>query len=203
MKYIGSSIWNHYKGTEKNEIRYDINNINNNINNYNNSNGNQIMKNFALVDFSDEDLCQIKTVDLDSPQNKGNMNINYKNNINNIEINENNSIKNNNNSNYNKINIRLENLNKHNNIIVNDNYLINKENEYDINKDKKIIQKNINNNSYDGFEIVSPDYSKDKDYNNSSNSLFENNSFAKMNIQFENTDKEKARQDANNFLLKP
>ena len=32
MKYIGSSIWNHYKGTEKNEIRYDINNINNNIN---------------------------------------------------------------------------------------------------------------------------------------------------------------------------
>ena len=207
MKYIGSSIWNHYKGEEKNEIKYDINNINNknnNINNFNNSNNNQIMNNFALVDFSDEDLCQIKTIDLDSPQNQVNMNINYKNEINNIEINQNNSIKNNNNkSYYNKINNHLENLNKHNNIIVNDNYLINNENEYDINKDKKIIPKNINNNSYDGFEIVSPDYSKDKDYNNSSNSLFENNSFAKMNIQFENTDKEKARKDANNFLLKP
>ena len=42
-----------------------------------------------------------------------------------------------------------------------------------------------------------------KDYNNSSNSLFENNSFSRMNVQFENTDKEKAREDANDFLLKP
>ena len=54
-------------------------------------------------------------------------------------------------------------------------------------------------NAYDGFEIMTQNQSKD--YNNSSNSLFENNSFAGMNVQFENTDKEKARQDANNFLL--
>ena len=205
IKFVGSSIWNHYMGSDKNNNTKDINNMddkNNNINNKNNSNSNHIMKNFALVDYSDEDLCQIKTVDLDSPKIKGNININYNNNINSnknniFSLNENYSNKNNN-----KINSNFESLNMHNNIIVNDNYLMNNENENDINKDKKNFSKNINNNSYDGFEVISPDQSQEKDYN-SSNSLFENNSFAKMDVQFENTDKVKARQDANNFLLKP
>jgi hypothetical protein len=68
---------------------------------------------------------------------------------------------------------------------------------------KNINNLNFNNNNYGDFEIVSPNYNQTKDYSISSNSLFENNSFAAMNVQFENTDKEKARQDANNFLLKP
>ena len=105
----------------------------------------------------------------------------------------------------------MGNINKHNNIIVNDNYLINNHNDNDfenINKEtfhpsSNINYLNLNNKSnYDGFEILtSPN--QDKDYNNNSNSFFENNSFAGMNVQFENTDKEKARQDANNLLLKP
>ena len=64
---------------------------------------------------------------------------------------------------------------------------------------------NINNNNFDnsGFEILSNNNNIDKDYSISSNDLFENNSYAGMNVKFENTDQKKARQDANNFLLKP
>ena len=64
---------------------------------------------------------------------------------------------------------------------------------------------NSNNKKILGeFEVIPNNQGKEeKDYNNSSNSLFENNSFSRMNVQFENTDQEKAREDANDFLLKP
>ena len=225
VKYMGNSIWNHYKGSnnnikENNNSFRKNNNVNNNINYNNNSNGNHILEDFALVDHSDEDLCQIKTIDLSSPKNNERMNINYNVNINNnINSNKYNifSIDNNSNKNGNfiqngRFNNQMGNLNKHNNIIVNDNYLINNHNDNDfenINKEtfhpsNNVNYINLNNKSnYNGFEILtSPN--QDKDYNNNnSNSFFENNSFAGMNVQFENTDKEKARQDANNLLLKP
>ena len=221
MKYLGSSLWNHYYGSDNNEnIKNNNNNINkNNINNnyinknnINNYGQNQILNGFALVDYSDEDLNQIKTVDLNSPLDKGNININYNNNINSnkyniFTIDDNNNLKDKRNfNNNNNFNNQIGNLNKHNNIIANDKFLINKNIEYNINKSNDNSSKNINTinlnnkNSYDGFEIMTQN--QFKDYNNSSNSLFENNSFAGMNVQFENTDKEKARQDANNFLLK-
>ena len=217
VKYVGNSIWNHYKGTDNNnKINSNINNnnfdkkninFNNNNMNRNNSNGNQNLNGFALVDYSDEDLCQIKTVDLNSPKDKGNMNINYNININNNIDMKNMKIKMNNNG---IINSQMGNLNNHNNIIANDNYLLNigndfqniniNNNTFDNNSSKNINIININNKSdFDGFEILS----QDKEHSVSSNSFFENNSFAGMNVQFENTDKVKARQDANNFLLKP
>ena len=206
-KAIGNSILNHYTGSEGEEKN---NTPNNNIN-INNSNGNRILNDFAMVDYSNEDLCQIKTVDLNTYIDKPNMNANYNANINNINVNYNynNCISKNKITNNNGIfNNQMPNINKHNNIIVNDNYLINNQN----------IFENINNNTFDNsnnynnvntnkkkisdeFEVVSDN--QIKDYNNSSNSLFENNSFSRMNVQFENTDKEKAREDANDFLLKP
>ena len=220
IKYLGSSLWNHYYGSDNNEnIKNNNNNINkNNNNNYINNNNinnygqNQILNGFALVDYSDEDLNQIKTVDLNSPLDKGNININYNNNINSnkyniFTIDDNNNLNDKRNyNNNNSFNNQIGNLNKHNNIIANDKFLINQNIEYNINKSNDNSSNNINTinlnnkNSYDGFEIMTQN--QFKDYNNSSNSLFENNSFAGMNVQFENTDKEKARQDANNFLLK-
>ena len=234
VKYLGSSLWNHYMGSDKDENIKNNNNISKNNNNYINTNNrnnnvnvnnnfnnnnygqNQILNGFALVDYSDEDLNQIKTVDLNSPENKGSININYTNNINSnkyniFSIDNNNNLNNKINiSNNNNFNNKFGNLNKHNNIIANDNYLINKDVDYNINKSNDNSSKKINiiglnnKNSYDGFEIMSQDYNhynQNKENNSSSNSL-ENNSFAGMNVQFENTDKEKARQDANNFLLK-
>ena len=218
-KYLGSSILNHYKGTNNDDKTN--NNINNNkkLNNKNNLsfnnnkndnfNGNYNINGFALVDYPDEDLCQIKTVDLNSPKDKGNFKVNYNININNNNMNmQNMQTKMNNNG---IINSQMGNLNNHNNIIANDNYLMNNgnnfdniniNNTYDYNSSKNINIININNKSdLDGFEILSN--TQDKDHSSSSNSCFENNSFAGMDVQFENTDKEKARQDANNFLLAP
>ena len=221
-KYLGSSIWNHYKGTDSNDkTNHNINN-NNNSNNKNNSrynnniknnnfNGNQNYNGFALVDYSDEDLYQVKTVDLNSPKNKGNVNINYNININNNMDMQNMQIKMTNNGIINS-QMGMGNLNNHNNIIANDNYLMNNgnnyeniniNNTYDDNSSKNINTINLNNKSdYEGFEILSTN-NQDKDHNSSSNGFFENNSFAGMDVQFENTDKEKARKDANNFLLMP
>ena len=228
VKYLGSSLWNHYMGPDKNETIKN-NNINsksnNNYNNSNNANNNanvnnnfinnygqnQMINGFALVDYSDEDLNQIKTVDLNSPQNKGSINLNYTNNINSnkyniFSIDHNNNINDKRNiNNNNNLNNKYGNLNKHNNLIANDNYLFNK--DTDFNKSNNNSSRNIDNiglnnkNSYDGFEIMNQSYNQNKEYNNSSNSL-ENNSYAGMNVIFENSDKEKARQDANNFLLK-
>ena len=59
-----------------------------------------------------------------------------------------------------------------------------------------------NNYSMDGFEIIANN-NQEKDFIGSSNSLFDNNLYSGMNVEFENTDQQKARQDANNFLLKP
>ena len=89
-----------------------------------------------------------------------------------------------------------ENLNQQNNIIFNDNYINNY--GYQINSNNS----SNNINEINNFEVVHPEFCKEKEYNNSSASLFDNNTFAGMNVQFENTDKVKARKDANNFLLK-
>ena len=237
IKYMGSSLWNHYMGSDKDnkkENGTDFNNSNNLQNNINgnNSGRNQNMNNFAIVDYSNEDLCQVKTIDLNSPKDIGSMNVNYNFNNNNYINSNGNNINNNkyniytidgNNSNhkmnYNNNmnnNIQFGKMNMHNNIISNDNYLMNNNQEINnininsINVNRQTFDLpsnenniNLNNNSnFGGFEIVSPNYNQDKEYNNSSNCLFENNSFAGMNVQFENTDKDKARKDANNFLLK-
>ena len=202
-KALGNTILNHYTGSEGEEKN---NTPNNNIN-INNSNGNRILNDFAMVDYSNEDLCQIKTVDLNNYMDKPNINANI-NNIN-INYNYNNSISKKTMSNNNGIfNNEIPNINKHNNIIVNDNYLINNQKNFEnINNNTFDNSKNYNNVNTnkkkisDEFEVVSDN--QIKDYNNSSNSLFENNSFSRMNVQFENTDKEKAREDANDFLLKP
>ena len=228
LKLMGSSIWNHCKGSDKDSK--NENKKNNNINNNNNYGGSQIMNDFALVDYSNEDLCQIRTLDLNNQKDKGSMNVNYKINNNYNNINKNNNYNNiNKNNNYNiytvdgnnsngYMNMNNRNNNQYinynnNNFVTNNHYPANNNQQYNnininINKQNSNTLKNINsldfnNNNFGDFEIVSPNYNQTKDYNISSNSLFENNSFAGMNVQFENTDKDKARQDANNFLLKP
>ena len=195
-KALGNSIWNHCTGASGEGSSYTPNNTSNIINNKN-SNGNKILNDFALVDYSEEDLCQIKTVDLntyiDKPNINTNFNENYNNNIN-INGNNNNGI----------FNGQMKNINKHNNIIVNDNYIMSNQSNFEnININNNIL--NSNNKKILGeFEVIPNNQGKEeKDYNNSSNSLFENNSFSRMNVQFENTDQEKAREDANDFLLKP
>ena len=224
LKLMGSSIWNHYMGSDKNNKNKNNKNNNNNINNNNNNNygGNQFINDFALVDYSNEDLCQIKTLDLNNLKDKGSMNVNYNlnNNYNNINRNNNYNIYTVDGNNSNKY-MNMNNINNNqyinynnNNFVTNNHYPVNNNQQYNnnininINKQNSNTLKNsnnlnFNNNNYVDFEIVSPNYNQTKDYSISSNSLFENNSFAKMNVQFENTDKEKARQDANNFLLKP
>ena len=73
LKYLGKSIYNHYyPEDEKNKL---------------NINGEKIMNNgehnsFALVDYTDEDLKEIKTINLDNYNDNGNVN-NINNNINN------------------------------------------------------------------------------------------------------------------------
>ena len=145
-----------------------------------------------------------------------NYNGNY-NNINNNGINTNkyntytidNNYSNNNIINNNIMNNQFENNNNNNNIISNKNYYMNNsgKNIYNYNQDNinklandTLQNENILKSSYkiDDFEIISKE-----DGNTSSNSLFDNNLYAGMNVYFENTDQKKARQDANNFLLKP
>jgi hypothetical protein len=76
LKLMGSSIWNHCKGSDKDNK--NENKKNNNINNNNNYDGSQIMNDFILVDYSKEDLCQIRPLDLNNPKDKSSMNVNYK-----------------------------------------------------------------------------------------------------------------------------
>ena len=224
LKYLGKSIYNHYyPEDEKNKL---------------NINGEKIMNNgehnsFALVDYTDEDLKEIKTINLDNYNDNGNVN-NINNNINNGNYNNyshsvnnnkyNTYISNGNGGNINIINnnvINNENfnhnnyeyINNHNNIIANDNYLINNEQDnynlynkksYNDSSLKNMSNFNNDNNNYsmDGFEIIANN-NQEKDFIGSSNSLFDNNLYSGMNVEFENTDQQKARQDANNFLLKP
>ena len=227
IKFLGKSIYHHYY-PEKDKNNKDIMNGNKIMNdNYNNS------SDFALVDYADEDLKETKIMNINSFTDNGNININnMRNNFNyNNQGNLNNSNWSNNNknntytingdnpnNNINIINIGINNnqfgnLNNHNNIITNNDDLINNNrinNNYNPYNNKQsndslknVIEINKNNNNYnDGFEILS--YNNiEKDNNNSSNSLFDTNLYAGMNVQFENTDQKKARQDANNFLLKP
>ena len=168
VKYLQNSLWNYYKGGNKNV--YNKNNKNNSENN------NNIYFNYNNDD--DDYLCHIKKVDLNSPKENANININYNMNT----SSDNNDIykfctMNNNNYLNNQINLknndnfnnqyRIE--NNHNNIIENHNYDIynkieneNDNNNYnfninkmnDISSSKNIIQlssKNID----DGFEIIS------------------------------------------------
>ena len=227
IKFLGKSIYHHYY-PEKDKNNKDIMNGNKIMNdNYNNS------SDFALVDYADEDLKETKIMNINSFTDNGNININnMRNNFNyNNQGNLNNSNWSNNNknntytingdnpnNNINIINIGINNnqfgnLNNHNNIITNNDDLINNNrinnnynpynNKQSSDSLKNVIEINKNNNNYnDGFEILS--YNNiEKDNNNSSNSLFDTNLYAGMNVQFENTDQKKARQDANNFLLKP
>jgi len=223
LKLMGNSIWNHCVGSDKDNKKENQknNNINNNRNSNNNFGGGQFMNDFALVDYSNEDLCQVKTLDLNNLKDKGSMNVNYNisNNYNNINRNNNFNIytvDGNNSNKYNNMNNRNNNqyINyNNNNFMTNNHYQANNSQQYNnininINKQNSNTLRNNNNinfndNNFRDFEIVSPNYNEVKDYSISSNSLFENNSFAGMNVQFENTDKDKARQDANNFLLKP
>ena len=229
LKFLGSSIYNHYFPDDgKNKNNYgNNNNINGGKINNSNFNNNNIGNDFALVDYSDEDLKQIKTMNLNN-YSDNNLNNNYnQNNTYNNQYNNSNGYNNNDkynniytidgNENYsnniqinNKINFQqFNNFNNHQNIITNDkyNYIINDNNqqinikEYNKKESNNSIKNVINindNNSFDtnGFEILNH---LEKD----SNSLFENNSYAGMNVKFENTDQKKARRDANNFLLKP
>jgi len=223
LKLMGNSIWNHCVGSDKDNKKENQknNNINNNRNSNNNFGGGQFMNDFALVDYSNEDLCQVKTLDLNNLKDKGSMNVNYNisNNYNNINRNNNFNIytvDGNNSNKYNNMNNSNNNqyINyNNNNFMTNNHYQANNSQQYNnininINKQNSNTLRNNNNinfndNNFRDFEIVSPNYNEVKDYSISSNSLFENNSFAGMNVQFENTDKDKARQDANNFLLKP
>ena len=168
-------------------------NFNNNIN-YNNNNHNYAQNNF-----------------------NNNYNGNYNNNMNINGINTNkyntytidDNYSNNNIINNNIINNQFEN-NNNNNIISNKNYYMNNsgKNIYNYNQDNinnfsydTLQNENVNKSNYkiDDFEILS----KDDENTNSNNSLFDNNLYAGSNVIFENTDQKKARQDANNFLLKP
>jgi len=242
LKFIGKSIYNHYH-QENGKSNNNIMNGDKIMNDNDNNNGSN---NFALVDYADEDMKEIRTLNINSFTDNGNNininnNMNYNNNNiqNNFSINSNNGMNNNysNGINSNKfntytindnqgnnniinnnnivINNQYENINNHNNIISNDNYLINynEQNNYNLYNKKQSndslknatnLNNNNNNNNFsmDGFEILSNN-NPEKENSNSSNSLFDNNLYAGMNVEFENTDQIKARQDANNFLLKP
>ena len=210
LKYLGNSIYNHYfpENGQKN---------NNNI-----MNGDKIMNDncnnhdFALVDYVDEDLKEIKTLNINNFADNGNNNINYNNSNNNGMYNfsngQNSNKYNTYNINENKPNNNIINNNINNNIITSDNYLINTNNQNNFNSYNKQtsnnsikneIDLNNNNNTYeDGFEILTNNIIE-KDHSTSSNSLFDTNLYAGMDIKIENTDQKKAREDANNFLLKP
>ena len=211
LKYLGNSIYNHYfpENGQKN-------------NNTNIMNGDKIMNDncnnhdFALVDYVDEDLKEIKTLNINNFADNGNNNINYNNSNNNGMYNFSNGQDSNKyntyNINENKPNNNIINNNINNNIITSDNYLINTNNQNNFNSYNKQtsnnsikneIDLNNNNNTYeDGFEILTNNIIE-KDHSTSSNSLFDTNLYAGMDIKIENTDQKKAREDANNFLLKP
>ena len=230
LKYIGKSIYNHYY--PENGKKNNKNNLNGgkimNDNDFSNIGSND---NFEFIDYSNDDLKQTKTININGFTDNGSNNINYNNNCaqnnnnyndnyNNININGMNTNKfntytinenypNNNIINNGIMNNNFENINNHNNIISNNNYSINNSvhkiynyNQDNINKtaNDSLQNENVIKSNYkiDDFEIISKN-----DGNASSNSLFDNNLYAGMNVFFENTDQKKARQDANDFLLKP
>ena len=229
IKFLGKSIYHHYY-PEKDKNNKDIMNGNKIMNdNYNNSSDFALVD-YADEDLKETKIMNINSftdngnININNNNMQNNFNYNNQGNLNNSIWSNNN--KNNTytingdnpNNNINIINIGINNnqfgnLNNHNNIITNNDDLINNNrinnnynpynNKQSSDSLKNVIEINKNNNNYnDGFEILS--YNNiEKDNNNSSNSLFDTNLYAGMNVQFENTDQKKARQDANNFLLKP
>ena len=229
IKFLGKSIYHHYY-PEKDKNNKDIMNGNKIMNdNYNNSSDFALVD-YADEDLKETKIMNINSftdngnININNNNMRNNFNYNNQGDLNNSNWSNNN--KNNTytingdnpNNNINIINIGINNnqfgnLNNHNNIITNNDDLINNNrinnnynpynNKQSSDSLKNVIEINKNNNNYnDGFEILS--YNNiEKDNNNSSNSLFDTNLYAGMNVQFENTDQKKARQDANNFLLKP
>ena len=229
IKFLGKSIYHHYY-PEKDKNNKDIMNGNKIMNdNYNNSSDFALVD-YADEDLKETKIMNINSftdngnININNNNMRNNFNYNNQGDLNNSNWSNNN--KNNTytingdnpNNNINIINIGINNnqfgnLNNHNNIITNNDDLINNNrinnnynpynNKQNSDSLKNVIEINKNNNNYnDGFEILS--YNNiEKDNNNSSNSLFDTNLYAGMNVQFENTDQKKARQDANNFLLKP
>ena len=229
IKFVGKSIYHHYY-PEKDKNNKDIMNGNKIMNdNYNNSSDFALVD-YADEDLKETKIMNINSftdngnININNNNMRNNFNYNNQGNLNNSNWSNNNkndtyTINGDNpNNNINIINIGINNnqfgnLNNHNNIITNNDDLINNNrinnnynpynNKQSSDSLKNVIEINKNNNNYnDGFEILS--YNNiEKDNNNSSNSLFDTNLYAGMNVQFENTDQKKARQDANNFLLKP
>ena len=229
IKFLGKSIYHHYY-PEKDKNNKDIMNGNKIMNdNYNNSSDFALVD-YADEDLKETKIMNINSftdngnININNNNMRNNFNYNNQGDLNNSNWsnnNKNNTYTNNGdnpNNNINIINIGINNnqfgnLNNHNNIITNNDDLINNNrinnnynpynNKQSSDSLKNVIEINKNNNNYnDGFEILS--YNNiEKDNNNSSNSLFDTNLYAGMNVQFENTDQKKARQDANNFLLKP
>jgi hypothetical protein len=229
IKFLGKSIYHHYY-PEKDKNNKDIMNGNKIMNdNYNNSSDFALVD-YADEDLKETKIMNINSFTDNGNNNINNNNMRNNFNYNNQgNLNNSNWSNNNKNNTYtingdnpnNNINIinnginnnQFGNLNNHNNIITNNDDLINNNrinnnynpynNKQSSDSLKNVIEINKNNNKYnDGFEILSNN-NIEKDNNNSSNSLFDTNLYAGMNVQFENTDQKKARQDANNFLLKP
>ena len=230
IKFLGKSIYHHYY-PEKDKNNKDIMNGNKIMNdNYNNSSDFALVD-YADEDLKETKIMNINSftdngnININNNNMRNNFNYNNQGDLNNSNWSNNN--KNNTytingdnpNNNINKINIEINNnqfgnLNNHNNIITNNDNLINNNrinnnynpynNKQNSDSLKNVIEINKNNNNYnDGFEILSYNNIEKDNNNNSSNSLFDTNLYAGMNVQFENTDQKKARQDANNFLLKP
>ena len=229
IKFLGKSIYHHYY-PEKDKNNKDIMNGNKIMNdNYNNSSDFALVD-YADEDLKETKIMNINSftdngnININNNNMRNNFNYNNQGNLNNSNWSNNNKNNtytingDNQNNNINIINIGINNkqfgnLNNHNNIITNNDDLINNNrinnnynpynNKQSSDSLKNVIEINKNNNNYnDGFEILSYN-NTEKDNNNSSNSLFDTNLYAGMNVQFENTDQKKARQDANNFLLKP
>ena len=233
LKFLGKSIYHHYypEKDKKNNIMngekiMNDNYDNNNVNDF-------ALVDYADEDLKETKTINLNSYNTDNNNiyiNNNNIQNNYNNNgYNNYNGTNNNSntnkyntytINENNNKNSNIINIginnnQFNNFYSHNNIITNNNYMINQNEQMNYNqlynkpsndslKGEIEINNINNNNNYNsgGFEIVSKN-EFEKSGNNSSNSLFDNNLYASRDIEFENTNQKKARQDANNFLLKP
>ena len=219
LKYVGKSLWNYSFGNNNKNVTSpgnesckkgninDINNVNRNDNNIN------IRNNY---DFAEEDLKDIRTIDI-TDKNNNNENMNKRNIVNGNKYNiftiddNDNSMNNKNNNGFNMQNNNINDINKHENIISDWNIVqkpeyipINKQNNNSFNSINEPIKcKNIKYNLMNDNDITKLNLCKDKEENSKTSSLLESNSFAQMGVSFENTDKEKARKDANSFLLMP
>ena len=209
LKLMGTSLYNYTFGNNKNNTSPGNDN---NKNGNNNNTNNNINNNYVFVE---DDLKDIRMIDMSEKNNDGNMNkgnvVNRnKYNIFTIDDNNNNNKSNNGQENQ-KDNNNINDINNHENIISNWNIV--KKPEYvpmnNINNissntiNEPIKYKNVNYNLMNYNDTTRLNLCKEKEENSKPNSLLETNSFAQMGVTFENTDKEKARKDANSFLLMP